>query len=247
MSNIVYNYPKSSCSCYGCGNKLHECNSGGIPSNMSIRDCKIPSIFECHDRKQFRYDIEPKNNHGYVNLNPDVVQEKYASDFKRMNCSGDQNCPKIQYASQDPRLISVAHGGQVLTLDRPPLETEPKLDTISSDIKLDCYGKGYRTYSDINAGQIMYYIDKSRQDPFYLPNFPTSARAYGTLYRDPMGSFKPQYDRDPLKCDNPLNTTRDNYDGGLSWIQDSQEHRQDLLSRMMRKQNEQRWEPRWTD
>jgi hypothetical protein len=202
-------------------------------------------MFECYDRKPFRVDIEPKNEHGYVNINPLVMRGKYANDFQQIDCSRNTACSKVQYASKDPRLISVAHGGQVLTLDRPPADSTPSPAQVSTDISLDKYGQGYRTYSDIDGGHIMYYIDKSRQDPFYTPLFSTSARAYGTLYRDPMGVYKPQYDREPLKCNDPLNTTKDSYEGGLSWIQDSQEHRQDLLAKQLRKRNQERWEPRW--
>jgi hypothetical protein len=245
MANVVYNYPKSSCSCYNCTETSYPCSTTGLPSNMSVRNCQTPAMFECYDRKPFRFDIEPRNEQGYKNLNPVVMKGKFSDDFQRIECPGIRGCPKIQYASTDPRLVSAAHSGQVLTLDRPPMNSTPDLTQISTDKNLDGYGQGYRTYSDIDGGQIMYYIDKSTQDPFYSPNFSTSARALGTLYRDPMGAMKPQYDREPLKCNDPLNTTKDHYDGGLSWIQDSQEHRQDLLSLQMRKRNQERFEPRW--
>lgn len=245
MTNIVYKYPKSSCNCYKCTNTAYSCDTNGVPSNMSIGNCEIPSLFQCYDRESFRFDIEPRDKHGYNYLNPDVITDKYSSDFKSVECSGKQGCPKKQYASTDPRLISASHGGQVLTLDRPPIETQPRLNTIATDTKLNDYGKGYRTYSDINAGQIMYYVDKSIQDPFFEPNFTTSARAYGTLYRDPMGAFKPQYDREPLISPDHLNTMKDSYGGGLSWIKDSMEHREDLMARQSRKRNQERWEPRW--
>ena len=245
MANVVYDYPKSSCRCYECTETPYSRASGGVPTNMSIRDCETPGMFECYDRKPFRFDIEPKNEHGYFNLNPGVISGKYADDFQQIDFPENTAFPKVQYASKDPRLVSVAHGGQVLTLDRPPVDSTIDLAQVYTDTSLDRYGQGYRTYSDIDGGYIMYYIDKSRQDPFFTPLFSTSARAYGTLYRDPMGAYKPQYDREPLKCNDPLNTTKDYYEGGLSWIQDSQEHRQDILSKIMRKQNEQRWEPRW--
>lgn len=245
MANIVYNYPKSSCTCYNCTAKKYPCETSGVPSNMSVRNCKVPAMFECYDRKPFRFDIEPRDETGYDILNPQVLQDNYAKDFKQVECPDNKSCPKVQYASPDPRLISPAHGGQVLTFDRPPIDSTIKLSEIATNKKLDGYGQKYNGYFDTTGGQIVYYIDKSIQDPFFSPNFVTSARAYGTLYRDPMGAMKPQYTRKPLKCSDPLNTQKDSYEGGLSWIQDSMEHRQDLMSLQSRKRNQERFEPRW--
>ena len=246
MSNVIYDYPKSSCDCYNCTNISYASETKGIPSNMSTVNCKTPDMFNCYNSNPFRYNIEPNVQDGYVNLNPNVMLSQYANDFQRIESSTNQSCPRVQFASRDPRLISASHSGQVLTLDRPPIETQPDLDTISTDKKLNNYGQGYRTYSDISAGQIMYYVDKSIEDPFFLPIFATSAKSFGTLYQDPMGAMKPRYDRKPLTCTNHLNTTRNNYSGGLSWIEDSQEFREDIISKQMAKNNQQRWEPRWT-
>lgn len=241
---IAYQYPKSSCNCYNCTKKDYPCESGN-PSNMSVRDCKVPSAFECYDKIPFRNDIEPQDKKGYKVLNSLASAQNMSKDFQRFECSGQQGCPKVQYASKDPRLISVPHGGQVMTLDRPPYDSSVKLSQVATDKHLDAYGQNYSGYSDINAGHYTYYINRSREDPFYPPNFTISANAIGTLYQDPMGAIRPQYTRKPLKCNNPLNTKKDHYDGGLSWIQDSTEHREDLLSYQMRKRNEQRYEPRW--
>jgi len=245
MANVVYNYPKSSCHCFNCTEKTQKCPTSGVPTNMSVRDCEFPSYYECHDRKPFRFDIEPRNEKGYVNINPSIMKSKYATDFTRVKCSGKQGCPKVQYASTDPRLISVPHSGQVLTLDRPPVDSTPVLADVATDKSLNGYGQHYQSYADVNGGDIMYYINKEQQDPFFSPNFTTSARAYGTMYKDPMGAMKPQYDREPLKCNNPLDTQNENYDGGLSFIQDTMNHRQDLMALQSRKRNQERWEPRW--
>lgn len=244
MANVIYNYPKSSCHCFNCPDKAQPCPTSGVPTNMSVRNCEFPT-YECHNRRSFRFDIEPRDTKGYMNINPSVMTSKHAKNFIQVECSGKQGCPKLQYASTDPRLISVAHSGQVLTLDRPPTDSTQVLDDVATDRNLDGYGQNYKSYNDVNAGQIMYYINKEQQDPFFSPNFTTSARAYGTMYKDPMGAMKPQYDRELLKCNNPLNTKNNNYEGGLSFIQDTMNHRQDLMSRQLRKRNQERWAPRW--
>jgi hypothetical protein len=226
--------------------KEYIVDKSGYPTNLSVRNCKIPSAYQCYDTLLFRSDIEPQEKTGYDYLNPAAIQEKYSKDFVKIECRDPQSCPKIQYASTDPRLISVAHGGQVLTLDRPSVDSSVKLADLAVDTRLDGYGQGYRTYSDINAGYISYYVDKSIEDPYFNPNFVTSATTTGKLYQDPMGSMKPYYNRYPLKCNDPLDTDHSTYDGCLSWIQDSTGFREDIMAHQMSRQNRERWEPRWS-
>lgn len=244
MANVIYDYPKSSCNCYECTQKDYNFNIHGMPTNMSVRNCQTPKLFECYDNAPFRFDIEPRDKKGIDVMNPQAMESKYSPDFQKINCPNAQGCNKTQYASHDPRLFYVPYA-QRLTLDRPPIETSPKLSELSTDKSLDNYGQNYTGYHDINAGQIVYYIDRERQDPFYSPLFTTSAYAYGTLYQDPMGGMKPEYYRTPLKCNNPLDTQKKSYEGGLSWMQDSMSHREDLLSKQMWRINQERYEPRW--
>lgn len=238
----VYYYSKSSCDCFDCEKKDYLCDKKGVPTNMSIRNCELSSMYNCYNNQVFKCGLEPNENKGYDILNSKVFDNKYATDFQQISCSGKQSCPKIQYASPDPRLISVAHGGQVLTLDRPPYESETKLENISSDKKLNNYGQNYSSYSDISGGDIVYYTNKSLEDAFYYPNFSTSTNTTGYLYRDPMGGLKPQYIRNPLVC----NIEPRKKGGCLSWIEDSGEHREDLISLQMLKRNQERWSPRWS-
>lgn len=245
MANIIYDYPKSSCRCYNCTDTAYSYESTGLPSNMSVVNCEIPAMYDCYNNLPFGCDIQPQDNHGYTMINPQVFDQQYSSDFQSVKCPEKQGCPEVQYASKDPRLISVAHSGQVLTLDRPPITNNIQLKNISQDKSLDGYGQKYSTYSDINAGQIAYYTNKAQEDAFFLPNFTISARVCKSVYKDPMGALLPTYQREPLKNNNPLDTKKDTYEGGLSWIQDSMEHREDLMSRQMGPQLEQRWLPRW--
>ena len=88
---------------------------------------------------------------------------------------------------------------------------------------------------------------KSIQDVEFEPLFTNNADVKGVIFKDPMGSMKPQYIRTPIIKTNLLDTKNNNYkDVGLSWIRDSHESREDLLSFKMSKYNEQRYEPRWT-
>ena len=250
MSNIVYKYPLSSCTCYKCTQgDMSLPHVGGRHTNMSVRDCDVNSpYFECLNVKKFSSGIEPQVREGLTPLNPQVLQDKYSTQFAPVKgCKETGSCPSVQWASPDPRLISAAHNGQVLTLDNPPITSGMKLSRVSVDPMLDGYGQGYKGYEDVNAGQIMYYIDHSIEDPFFVPTFALSAEATGLLYRDPMGAMKPQYDRVPLRRDDPLGPQRNNYVGGLSWMQDSLEQREDIMARQMSRSNQERWSPRWRD
>jgi hypothetical protein len=208
---------------------------------MSVRKCEFPTDF---DGKPFREDIEPVVKSGKTYINPQVITQKYATDFNRISINSNY-CPKIQYTSPDPRLISAAHNGQVLTLSTPPISGDVNLNTLLDDTNLDHYGQRYKSYRDVNAGQILYHIDKSREDPFNYPNFTTSATATGVVYKDPMGGIKPKYTRTPLIENNHLGPTRDNYEGGFSWMEDSSNFRQDIMALQMRKYNQERYAPRW--
>lgn len=206
-----------------------------MTTNMSIENCKIPYQLNNESRIMFLSDNQPKKNEGYVYLNPQALLNKYATDFK----INSEN----QWVSQDPKLISGSRGDHLI-LDRPPIDGTIPLDQILTDKSLDNYGKSYKTYSDINAGHITYYIDNSIKDPFFKPIYSIPTHITGELYKDPMDSLKPQYERHFCFRD-PINSQNCSYNGSLSWIQDSQEHREDLISKQMRKHNEQRWQNIW--
>jgi hypothetical protein len=111
----------------------------------------------------------------------------------------------------------------------------------------DGYGQGSRPYSQLNDGQIVYYIDKSIAEPFYKPVFSEPAEQIAILYQDPMGSMKPEYNRRALlNTENPTVTTTTEYPYCLSSLQDSQSFREDLMALQQRKNNQSKWSARWT-
>lgn len=262
------NYPKSSCDCFSCSKNIYNVNvNNGIPTNLGVTNCYISKYFDCYNKVPFKQAIEPTDKCGFDIINPQLMLENYATDFQKVNCNKEEekklcntgccysnkkecnnncnpNCNTV-FISTDPRLIDVPRA-QITPLDAPPFSGEIPLSEINDNPILNRFGKDYRTYSDINAGQITYYTNRATEDAFFNPNFVSSANMVGTIYQDPMGAIKPQYERFPLKCNNPLNTSNTNYQYCLSSIDDSTEHRQDLMARQMRKMNEQRWAPRWT-
>ena len=251
--NQISNYPKSSCTCYRCDScdkdKFEFPN--GTPTNMSIRACQYSPYYDCHSTRAFKVQEEPTKKHGVYFLNPAIIEnDKFAKNFKSINV---KSCPRTAcngttYLNSDARLYNAA-GPSFLQLDRPPYDSSVKLSTLPEDKSLDYYGQNYKSYSDINAGHILYYISRDREDAFYEPLFSSDSTTIGVMYKDPMGSMKPQYDRIPKDDYNPIRDNPCDVSGkfNLSWMKDSQFHREDLISKQMRKRNEQRFAPRWTN
>jgi hypothetical protein len=241
MATIIYDYPKSSCECLD--GRIVEPRTSGVPTNMSVLDCDF-TPYELENNRSFLCEITPQYKSGYHYINPGVLaNDTQAADFDEVTCPLNQGCEKT-YVSPDPRLIDVLRNF-TMTLDRPPLDSSIPLKDINTNESLRGYGQNYKTYSDINAGQIYYYIDKSIEDPFYSPNFTIPAQTTGVVYKDPMGAMKPEYTRDPLTKRDCLNTKNTNYIGGLSWMEDSTEHREDILSKQMNRQNREKYSARW--
>jgi hypothetical protein len=250
MTDVIYNYPKSSCACYECDKDKFVAPTG-VPTNMSVRGCNFSPYYDCHNRRQFKLQQEPQNQQGLIVLNKGVVaNDKFASGYRKID---SKNCPYtscngVTYLNSDPRLYNAA-AADWIQLDSPPFGVTPKLNTLNKNKTLDCYGQNYSAYSEVNAGQVVYYITKDLADAFYEPVFSTKANVVGTVYKDPMGAMKPEYHRIPEETFNPIE--RDdcdaNGDGCLSWINDSQYHRADLISKQMALRNQQRFAPRWTN
>ena len=245
MTDSIYKYPQSSCACFDC-NKKKFVQETGIPTNLGVVDGKVNDYYECYDRNIFSQNIEPNKETGTYFLNPSVVEgpQREALDFGSVDNCGTE-CPATTYLSMDPRLFDGTRG-QRYALDAPPLMGKTKLKDVYNE-NLRNYGQNYKTYNDINAGNIVYYIDKAIQTPFCEPNFTEPSYNVGMIYQDPMGAIKPEYNRIPKNPQpNKATTNSNNYSPyQLSFIQDTQQQREDILALQMRKGNQTRWEPRW--
>ena len=200
-------------------------------TNMSVTNCNFSSVPPNGD--VFKFQIEPNSDDGSLLLNSDTYTNIYDPDFFRIPGGG--------FLSTDPRLISAAHDGHRTVLDRPPIFGEIKLKDIYTDPLLENYGKRYRNYADINVGQIMYYFDDAIAGTYFNPIFANESIAMGRNYSDPMNGIKPSYERIPIK-----NKFKKGYTGGLSFINDTNESREDLISLQMREINRSKYSARWT-
>lgn len=166
----------------------------------------------------------------YVRMN---VLNSWDTDFEKVPCKSrsarDACNSEFAIVSQDPRLISPVHGGQRLALDNIPLNGKVQVWDIP-------YIAGYRaasydSYSDINGGQNTYYYSKDLAAPFISELF-GKGTAVKENYVDPMDSYKPHY----------CMATIDQNCHCLSWIRDSQFHREDLMSKQLWKRNQTNYE-----
>ena len=173
---------------------------------------------------------------------------KYATDFVKTNCpkciqgfsvppvlqhlgvSNQEACPNGMYVSADPRIRNFAIG-QTIPLDAPPFTGDVKLQDVYSP-SLTNYGQGtggygqYKSYKDINAGQIQYYTTNELSDPLFKPVFTIESQVTKSVFKDPMDNYTPQYNRVPL-------TNKNNNISGYQWDRDQIGFREDLISKQL--------------
>ena len=116
-------------------------------------------------------------------------------------------------------------------------ETIPSLNQIYTYKGANNYKtKLYHSVKDIQSGYIKYFPEnRPIEAVFSQPNFVNDCKIDGSLYMNPMGSTMPEYNRTLTKSNlkNPKQ---------LTWIQDSSEQREEIMSLQMRKMNRSKFE-----
>ncbi len=117
-------------------------------------------------------------------------------------------------------------------------ETIPPLNKIYTYKTADNFkAKIYTKLTDMVGGNIYYNVNERPIEELYSsPVFTNRSQIIAKRYIDPMDSFKPEYTRVQQKNNNV---------GQLTWIQDSCEWREDLISRQQRKNNQSAYDPKW--
>ena len=239
-------YPQTSCLCTECKDpypffKEDKPQSQIDQTNFSVANCEVDFRLEnCTDYMIFDQDREPQLplQQEIKVINKDFGL-KLVGDFVKKDC---QNfpwkfiCPKGEWVSEDPRIRSPATN-DLMPLDRPPLTGDVKLkDVYNKDLK--GYGQDYKSYKDIHAGQYQYYVDKQLTDPYYEPVYAIRSDVTKSVFKDPMGAMRPQYDRVPIAFHN-YNISDYSFD------RDQIGFREDLMSKQTRGMNARDWSDRW--
>ena len=246
----IYDYKKSCCNCYNCNKNFNPEN--GVPTNMSIRGCLYSNYDDCYTKQIFKVNQEPSDgfNSNISILNKNVYSDKTNKNYDAINSDTCPNslCKGTTYLNSDPRLYNAA-AGTWLQLDSPPVQVTNKIDSLNTDSSLNFYGQRYKSYADVNSGQISYYIDKDLEDAFYKPIFSKKVTDVGFLYKDPMGNIKPEYNRIVNEKYDRINGDPSDVTGeySLSFIKDSQYYREDLMAKQMWKHNQEKYSARWSN
>ena len=224
-------YPKTSCECVECEPKIplwparkareRDTNNLGLESKSQLKD-----ISECESTSYVTSMRQPSpwlKKDKYELLNPNFGLTEYPGFFhdasaSKCDCNGCENT----VTAFDPRLINSMRGGAAQQLDRPPLSGEVLLKDIYED-SLTNYGKHYKNYSDIHAGQIMYYLDKDIDPTYSLPVYTVRSDVNSDVYKTPMGGLWPRYPKCPLTKDSQ-------YLSPQQFTRDTVTHREDLMA-----------------
>lgn len=223
----------STCSC--AGGKFPD---SGYKSSLAIYNCDWPESFDCYTSVKLKKETQPKfNEQGIkrVNINPDFGLPK-ARQFVEMN-SGSCGPNKKQFFSpNDPRLVDPMRSIK-MSLDTAPYSSDLPIEEIYTD-KVYERPTYYPDYEHIHSGQIQYYYDKTDVDPYSYPNYVLRANVDYNLFKDPMGSLKPEYIRKPLLFTNS-NISKD------TRTQDTLTFREDISERLSRTINQTDYKARY--
>lgn len=219
------------------------------PKSIASESCTDRKMYDCKDTRVFGTGDAPSNiSHSLYVLNRNfglTNAENFWDSRIDSNIIVDGvvekehigGCPNIVQATYcDPRVRNQPTG-ELIKLDRKPYTGHVPLDEIYSE-SLRNYGTGYNTYSDINGGQIRYYVSDDNYSAFQEPMFALRADETKTVRKDPMGSLLPEYYREPLtyglKNVSPYQDTRDQL-----------RYREDIMEGIVYNQNKQSWGKLW--
>jgi hypothetical protein len=104
------------------------------------------------------------------------------------------------------------------------------------DPRFTSYGDPYRSYTDINLGQVQYYY--SDIDAYKMPNFISRSNVDFVDFRTPQGQIWPEYNRTA-----GLDDVRSHVENQTT--SDELFHREDMMSLQMSKANRNSWQQRF--
>ena len=225
------------------------------PKNLMINKTPIsmygPGMVNVPERTKYTQNIQPNvysfsdtaepiNANMGISYNPDLPPR--VVDQVAMNGGSYPLYHRI-----DPQLVREG-GIPKGRLDEMPRRTQwsakyNTYDTIDGSVNFEDiydprftgYGDEYRSYVDVNLGNVQYYY--SDIDAYRDPNFGTRSKVDFIDFVDPMGRIKPEYSRQV-----GLNDVKENVQS--QYDADSIYFREDLMERLMRKRNQELWQLR---
>lgn len=189
------------------------------------------AFYDIHELK----DIKANGKPFYINDLTYLKDDRFTPIDKKRSIGKMCNTSNIGWISKDSTTLD-AQKAVRMCLDSVPMTSQVNdyWNIYSKDSDINRYKSVYYFREDL-PGQIQYYVDLEMTNPFFNPLFPKNTKAQGSVYIDPMNNA--HYDFRRLK--QPLNCN----DCGIPEFRDLQEHREDILSNIMRPRNRKEYEP----
>jgi hypothetical protein len=198
--------------------------------------------------RMFVQDVQPNvfsftNERTPINANLGISSTPQFPPLRKEVFRGNDGRPYPLYSRIDPQLVR----------DDVPEERKremPRRNQWSEDLpgaapnnpmyniydpRFTGYGDANRSYYDINLGQIKYYY--SDVDAYRSPNFIIRNKVDHVDMIDPMGKVHHEYPR-TASLEDVNDTVHDD------WMAKSTEFREDIMEKLMRKNNSQSWQLR---
>ena len=208
-------------------------------------DLTIP-VYEA----QSFYDENADKQKGGINLNTFIklvseysttAEKNKAQEESEQNMNEILNSKESRYSSGGRlhRFNPISTDNQLNYACNYKPDPIPRLENMYSykDAK-EFKPKQYSNFSEIKGGQIEYFpYRRTVIDNFREPVFVNNAFIQSRIYKDPMGSIKPEYTR--IRTKNNVEIDQ------INWMRDTCEMREDILAKHMSKDNRTRYEPKW--
>jgi len=224
-----------SCVCDNCNKLSYQVSDLNFPpSNKPVPHCNMNILGSCKNNSSVifsNFDSPPKKGITHLNNLPTNTD-----DFSPALCTRGN----VGYTSTDPRLIESIRG-TTLILNEPPRDTGISMSDV---YKPNNVKQHYDSYNDIEFGQIRYYVNNDISHPYFNPNFSDDVETVGYLQRDPMGGINTVYKRE-VKYRNPCENNSGKFKHCLSFMEDSNAQREDIMAKQMYTMNKSRWSSRY--
>ena len=163
-------------------------SSNTLPKSIANENCGV-NINDCNNKTRI---IAVGKGPIYSNKKSIVNKDLNIMDdptFYQVKCNSGK-CNQVKYMKDnDPRLINNKTGDRIY-LDRPAQVSEVT-DVYGEELRN--YGKNYRTYQDINSGDITYYVAHQNREQNHFPIYTMETNNIKIIREDPMGGFVPEY------------------------------------------------------
>ena len=153
-----------------------------------------------------------------------------SKDFwKTKSC--DEGCNKVTYVTTDPRARDF-YNNINMQFDRAPYQctlNSWNFDELYNNPEMNRPTYIYNNYSDVNIGDITYYVDRQLQTPYPKEIFAVPSQVVPVAYMDPISRVNVEYVKIPTVC--PISPYQE--------TQDQVNFRDDLIALMSIKMNKQ--------